>query len=369
MKIHAGKCRVLLATLCVAGTAYSGRPIADAGRRVPKPRALLLYILKHPGDVDDFVFGADGRTLLCASEAPQQQQLNGEMQAKVYLTYWNVASGKTVRRITLRRTHSVERMALSPDGRMVAVSTYAYSGRDPANERVTVLDTRTGRELHVYAQRRGCLAFSRDSRSLAIGDYAQDTGPAVFLYDTRTWRLHRTFAGFHYGTPQAVAFSADGTLLASLSVGTEGGAELVVWDARTGKRLRWFEDDDRFDTTDNGLVLSFVGDGRTLMVGSRLLDFTQPKSRPKRFVPPSDIGVVAVYTGNGDVAVVDAANYGSIEVLPVTGPLKLWDIRGRKWVGKWTGFTGAFYPIAISPNGEFVATGGTGRVVKIWRRQ
>lgn len=94
-------------------------------------------------------------------------------------------------------------------------------------------ELKAGSGLFARPARAATLAFSPDSRLLALGGES----PTVDLWDPREPRLLAQLAGHHQtklvGTVQCVAFSADGRLLAS--GGRDGTVRL--WLAATGETL------------------------------------------------------------------------------------------------------------------------------------
>jgi WD40 repeat protein/transcriptional regulator with XRE-family HTH domain len=117
-------------------------------------------------------------------------------------------------------------VAWSPDGKLLASATVrrgvllweveASSGRW------------IGRELSLWIRR---LTFSPDGNLLLAG--AEDGD--LYMWDVSDGRLLQRLPGNH-GAAMSVAWSPDGTRLASVGM-SRGGGELLVWDAQTGARL------------------------------------------------------------------------------------------------------------------------------------
>jgi WD40 repeat protein len=124
--------------------------------------------------------------------------------------------------VLTNRTGRVSAVALSPDGKTLAIGSTYYT--------VTLQDVATGRTLHVLpgTDTVNVVAFSPDGKILATGS----TDNAVRLWDVATGQLLTTLAG-PTDTVNAVAFSPDGKVLAS---GSDDGT-VWLWDAATGQSI------------------------------------------------------------------------------------------------------------------------------------
>jgi RNA polymerase sigma factor (sigma-70 family) len=159
----------------------------------------------HPGTAWAVALSADARVLASASQEDRS----------VYL--WDVATGKERRQLTRTWQGSV-RLAVSPDGRVVAAS---------AAGEIQLWDAATGVEIERFknAGNPWSLAFSPDGTVLAAGTHFSDKNQySVVRWDLATGAELPRLPG-HRGLIEGLAFSPDGTRLVSGSHDTTA----LVW--------------------------------------------------------------------------------------------------------------------------------------------
>jgi WD40 repeat protein len=193
---------------------YSGVLLWDL-KGTKKPRRL-----PGAGVSAQLAFSPDGKTLAC--------QCNG-FGSEIRL--WDVASGRPLLHRPGHGT-SVEALAVSPDGKLVASN---------AADALYLWKAATGEALHELGGRDDfshvCL-FSPDSnRLISAGSkgvlQVWDVATGKELRRFQIYPAYRLVVQVH-----AAGISADGKRLAAvLSVGSTSG-ELLVWDLATGKRLK-----------------------------------------------------------------------------------------------------------------------------------
>jgi hypothetical protein len=186
---------------------------------VPSGQALRT-LRGHTAAVSALAWRGDGNALLSGSRDGQ-------------LKYWDLQRGSEIK----DRFHSsgllpsqeaggaIRAVALAPDGRTAAV---ARQGDSPSatteGRRVELWDAQTGMLRTVLRDVAGPLAFSPDSRTLAVGGQLWDV-------DTGTPRTPQRHSS---GAVRAVAFTSDGTALAlGIEAGRDNASRKLdaqIWD-------------------------------------------------------------------------------------------------------------------------------------------
>jgi WD40 repeat protein len=164
----------------------------------------------HRKEVTNLAYSSDGKHL--ASSGSDQ-----------WLKMWNAASGANVFSLD-GRTPRLNALAFSLDGQRLAS---AGSDRKPK-----IWDTTTHRELFALSEHKAtiaAMAFDSDVKRLAVA-----SGSVVTLWDLTTRKELFHLSGHRPNSMiKAIAFSADGTRLASAA----SDWTVKVWDTATGAEL------------------------------------------------------------------------------------------------------------------------------------
>ena len=264
---------------------------------------------------------------------------------------WEVASGRIVSSLK----HSNEdaavprrSVAFLPSGGALVLGALS-EGREPdiSEDYPVVWDLPAQKLLYILKselhksgafQWTYAIAVSPDGRLIA----AASRDNVINLFDSQTGELVRSVAASQIA-PNALAFSADGRILASANTDTPAGS-IEMWDVATGSPTR------RIDThTKNLLSLAFSPDGRTLASGGddRLITLWNFQDGTPIGALRGHEGAISslVFAGNG--MLVSGSHDGSVKIWGGAG-LDLLATMAWEPDGEWIVFT---------PEGFFEAEG------------
>jgi WD40 repeat protein len=265
--------------------------------------------------------------------------------------FWDTASGDLLREFSLCERPmppvSDYRMSLvfAPDGKTLFVQR-----RGKFEESLAALDAATGKERHDFGAT-GCntlrgLAVSPDGKTLALGA----SKPSLRLYDAASGRIVWAMNEHGRKDTDAVAFRADGKVLASGSVD-----KIVLSDPDDGKTLGVL-------TGSMGYIigLAFTPDGRTLLSGSadgkvRVWDVADRKERYR--LDAHDGGQALALSHDGKTAAFATSR----------NVIRLWDVAtGQERFPDNSGHDAGIQTLAFSPDGKQIVSADSGLEVRRW---
>jgi WD40 repeat protein len=342
---HGGWSTVFLLAALGAGRVAGAAP-------PPRPAELAFTLSRHSGPIHALAFSPDGKLLATAS---------GPLDGAVRL--WDTGTGKSVATFEDpwakpdNRSHATG-VAFTPDGKTLA-STHEAAGYTA----IRLWDVRTRkprRPLVVWTGREDeiapydSVAISPSGRILAAGGHDKN----IELWDLRTGREIATLPGLrrvNYPV-YAVAFSADGKLLASASAGPT--RTVTVWNVTTWQRIRTMSEDKEA----GNLVLALSPDAKTLAwacdLDSAVRLWDVRKGRKVATLRADDDNVLAVaFSPDGKTL----ASGGFDQTVT------LWDLGRRKMAASLRGHTNWIRALAFSPAGSLLASGSEDGTIRVWR--
>ena len=213
---------------------------------------------------------------------------------------------------------------------------------------ITFWDVHEHRELATLTGHYGvvhCIAFSPDGSLLATGDGDRKSG-SVRLWDVHERRELCTLAS-HPAEVYSVVFSPDGTLLASGSGGDSGR----LWDVHARRELAAFPMCSVGAFSPDGALLAGTSNDNTVKlwdVHHRREIVAFPKCQWGAFSPTGSL-----------LAYVEFGSPSSI---------KLWDVREHREVATLAGHADGFMLLAFSPDGSRLAAAAARgcSAIKLW---
>ena len=215
-----------------------------------------IATLRHTNVVSSVSFSPDGTTL--ASGLASEIKL------------WDVATGRNI--ATLRHTNVVSSVSFSPDGTTLASGSGGGASSALAGT-VWLWDVSTRRNiatLEGHEESVTSVVFSPDGTTLASGSKDE----TVKLWDVATRTNIATLEG-HESWVRSVAFSPDGTTLASGSGQIPGSLDDTVklWDVATGRNIATYRHIDKHSGQVQSVYsVAFSPNGTTLASGAGSLD-------------------------------------------------------------------------------------------------
>lgn len=264
---------------------------------------------------------------------------------------WDVVSGKQVQQLEICMYLSVLSVAISPDGKLLALGC--------EDETVRLWDVASGRELRQLQGHKSwvnTVAFTSDGKLLASGS---GYGKLGFGRDDTTMRLWDIASGQelrqlkgHTDKVNSAAFTPDGKLLAS------GSSDNTVrlWDVASGRELRQLQ-----EHTGSVYGVAFTPDGKLLASGSddktvRLWDIASGREVRRLQTPTSSVSSVAI---SCDGKLLASGSWDDT--------IRLWDVVSGRELRQLQGHTGWVDSLAIAPNGELLASASSDKTVRLWK--
>jgi RNA polymerase sigma factor (sigma-70 family) len=298
----------------------------------------------QPGRIGSMALSADGR-LVAVSD-----------HKGTYLR--DLVSGKEVRRI--RSEASFDPLAFSPDGKLLAGGVGYRPGADgKPTFPIVLVDAQTGKELRTllgHERAAHSLVFTPDGRTLIAHDSDRHT---IRFWDPATGKEQRRLQVQQNDRLRTLALSRDGKVLAGagsrfLPATRAYEAAVWLWDAVSGKELRQLP-----GKGDGVSGLAFSTDGKLLASRDyetlRFWDIATGKEL-RRIEGEEAASAGMAFAPDGKVLATIAWQ-----------TIRLWDVDTGKQLGKREAHTGSVSTMAYSPDGKLLASGSSeDATVRVW---
>jgi WD40 repeat protein len=310
----------------------------------------------NPMHVQSLAFTADGRSLI----AGNSMQLRGQ-EIDCRMHEWDVATG------TIRRQFDTDGLrpaliSVSADGHWLAATT------GWTEETVKVWDLRTGklmgRDMPAHDGQVNSIHLPHDG-SVAVTAAGDGT---VRIWDTTTGKQQHLLR--HARSVQGMALSGDGRMIASSSMDNT----VRLWDASTGNEIHRLPG---HGDLGGRRAVGFAADGSSLASWGddfylRIWDVKTGKALHESRVVPPDMKLPEreddpqLVGGSLRLNVHQAALSADARILVLVDSqsISIFDVTTRQLKSKLTNPDGRTLSLAVSPNGEQVATSSWGRPIR-----
>ena len=249
-----------------------------------------------------------------------------------------------------KQKEDVDYLTFSPDGNTIATSSLSL---DDETTRLCLWDVRTGTHRIILTEHtrwvRG-LAFSPDGKTIASGD----GDGTIRFWDIHTGNPKNTFTG-HSEEVYSVALNQNGDIIAS---GCNTGI-IRLWDADTRQPIKTLNGSkDGYITFARSIV--FSPDGKTLFCGTddgiHLWNIRTGEHK-RMLTGHTDVVYTIALSSDGNILA-----SGSWD-----NTIRLWDAHTGEHKKTLTGHTEQVWTIAFSPDGKTLASGGReNNTIRLW---
>jgi WD40 repeat protein len=206
------------------------------------------------------------------------------------------------------------------------------------------------------------VVFSPDARLLAAGGTREGDNPTVKVWDALSGKeLH----AYKTNSVNLIAFSRDGAKLAAACA----RGQIVVWDVASGKELTTLSTDAELNQADV-YAISFSPDGKLMAAGDAGGSITiwdaNTFQRLKVLPKVQKLGIEAVPFSPDGRLLASASHDGTVKLWDLTNWREVATINAHETGGVDSSHEFGAKAASFSPDGRFLATGGSDKMLKLW---
>jgi WD40 repeat protein len=309
---------------CLASTGWDGTVLWDLTTK-PDRATLPGRSLDKITEVYSLAFTPDGNTLAGSYEDS-------------HIRLWNTKTGQP-QGVLKGHKGGVWSVAISSDGFTLA------SASIDKTVRLWNIRTQELQKTLQHPEEVSVVAFSPKRGELASG--GEDK--VVRLWDVESGQQRVALEG-HTGSVSALAYSPDGTLLASSSLQDQ---TVRLWDVKTGKTTQ------KLDAGRRGLAFSPDGVILAVSLSNKVILWNLVNGKKRVLTVESDwstINAIAFSPNGRTLAVACGANR----------PITLWDVASGEQTTVLPGYDMWLDTVAFSPDGKLMASAGNWDMVRLW---
>lgn len=252
---------------------------------------------------------------------------------------WNITTGKEIQRLQIN--HPVFSIAFSPDGCQLLVG--AQTAPDPQS--TSLWDVKKGLCVRSFGGHKfgasGAVAFSADGGLIASGGQT----PSICIWDARTTQEVQRVAG-HRAEVKSVAFTPDKSRILAASSDT-----VALWNVQTGELSLPL-------APKYSPFCAISPDGRRALLGNRVgLWNLDTGEEIRRLQGDKDLGVItAAFFSDGRFGVTCSPDMS----------IRVWDLSRGTELECFRGHSGQVTSVAVSADGRFAISGSYDNTVRLW---
>lgn len=272
------------------------------------------------------------------------------------------------RTIVIREDSLLQRMALSPDGKVVATVGVTHDGKN-FNSTVKLRDGKSGQLIRAFDEPKRNhleLAFSQEFLAIAVNGTMEEGPYELRLHDAQSGELRQTIDDSLVPGVQgwtALAFSSDGRRLAAAGFRNDAQAFMKLWHIDKGRliprdvELELPQAPQGEEVIPAAYALVFSPDGRMIAVGgteAKIRLFSGVSGEPKATLD-CDEPRPSVF-GSGGIAF--APDSRTLACAGFVHTVRIWDVTARNVRKSLKANDNPVLTVAFSPDGNHLATGG-----------
>ncbi len=296
-----------------------------------RTRTVLAVLRGFPSNPGECAISEDGALVAAARDHKDPYKVEAAP-----IMVWDTRTGGVVARLE-GHPHYVRGVRFSPDRKLLASAsldkTVKLWNLTSPGKALTLQH-----ETPVHA-----ISFSRDGRLLASGC----SDGFVRIWNPATGRLLRSWKATPANVFEAMAFSPDGSLLATSST-----PMLRVWEVETGQLQREFTGLPGFAN-----AIAFHPTAPRLYTGSNTIIKEWELNRRAAVLQETRATVMAVAVSPNGKYIVSGSSDGTA---------RLFDAASRNLIRSWPAHADEVRSMAFSPDSLLVASGSKDKAVKLW---